>query len=62
MHAQQLGHLLALMGLLTCQQVEHLQAQLLMAVLFTSETLFEASGMFSNRGNRLAHGLAPQVG
>src|SRR5262245_21218866 len=62
MHAQQLGHLLAIVGLPTRQEVEHLPAQLFMAVMFTLETLYESRCLFSDRGNRSAHGLPSTPG
>jgi hypothetical protein len=53
-----MSQLLALMGLSTCQQVEHPQAQLFVAVMFVLETLFKHSDLFRYRGHRFAHGLS----
>jgi hypothetical protein len=49
--------LLALVGLSTGQQAEHLQARLRLTGMCTLETLFEIGRMCSNQGHRWAHGL-----
>ena len=62
LYSQQLDHLLAPMGLSTRQQVEHLQAQLFVAVMFMLETLVKLSDMFRYRGPSFAHGLSSAPG
>jgi hypothetical protein len=54
MDAQQTRHVLAGVGLPTGQHVQHLQAGLLVAIMFMSQALFERGNLFEDRRDRVA--------
>jgi hypothetical protein len=57
MDAEELGHILAGVGLPTGQDIQHLQAGLLMSVMFPLKPVFEIVRLFGNGWNGPAHEL-----
>jgi hypothetical protein len=60
--AQQAGHLLTLVGLPTRQQVEHLQAKLFVAVMFTLQPVLEIIRMVRDTRYGCTHRLSSRFG
>jgi hypothetical protein len=60
--AQQAGHLLAVVGLPTRQQLEHLQAQLLVTVMFTLQPALEIIRTLRNPRYGGTHRLSSRSG
>jgi hypothetical protein len=57
MDAWQARHVLAGVGLPTGQQVKHLQAGLLVALMFMLQALLEHGDLFRDRRDEVAHGV-----
>jgi hypothetical protein len=62
MHSEEGCHLLAVTGLATGQQVEHLETGFLLPVTFSLEPLFKIVGMFLKGWNRDTHKLPSRLG